>query len=992
MRRSVCLTLLCTAALACGAQLDEPKRASTVPSPSQTREVLFDNLRPRSRPVTTASAEAQRYFDQGLKFLYAFNHDEAIRSFRQAAELDPSCAMAWWGIAYACGPHINNPAVDPAHARLGSEALAKALELVALAKPAERSLIEAVAKRYADPMPADRAPLDHAYADSMRAVYQANQADTDVGALFAEALMNLRPWDFWTRAGQPQPGTEEIIRVLDGVLAKEPNHPLALHLYVHANEASANPGKADVAADRLRDLEPRLAHLVHMPSHIDVRRGRWKEAEQTNEKAIAADEAYRKVRPTQGFYRIYMLHNRHMLAFAAVMRGESVRAIRAIDEMIAAVPPDWARENAALADGALAMPLELRMRFGRWEEILAAPEPESIFPTARAFRHLLRGSALTATGKVTEARAELQAFLGAKKLVSDTATIVVNKATDVLGVAEQLLTGEILYREGKTDEAFAALREAVKREDALRYAEPPDWIIPVRHALGAALLQSRRYGEAEQVYRDDLKRHPENGWSLFGLARSLELSGNAEEARTVRSRFEKAWADADIKLSSSCFCQPGLASSGEPAAPSGWTTSAPRYELRPKFSYQPHGGRDGKGAFVIAADDRDGLDGWWTTKVSVKGGRHFRFHAARKAEGKTLARQSAVVRIVWQDDGGRSVSLDLPAVTGYLKGWKPTAEPEYPTDKQTDAQGWTEVSDTYRVPLKATQAVIELHLQWPPPGGRIEWSGVSFEETSPPAGRKVRLAAAHFRPSGKSAAANREEARPLIAQAAREKADLIVLGETLTYYGLGKTPVDTAEPVPGPTTKYFGALAKENNLYIVLSVFERDGHLVYNTAVALGPDGALVGKYRKVCLPRGEVAAGIAPGHDYPVFDTRFGKLGMMVCYDGFFPEVARELANRGAEVIAWPVWGCNPLLASARACENHVYVVSSTYEDIARNWMITAVYGHDGLPIVHAETFGTIIVTEVDLDQRLQWNSLGDFKAELPRHRPPPNSDRPHE
>jgi tetratricopeptide (TPR) repeat protein len=559
MGRTILFGLLAAASWVVGARADGPGAAPASPPPDQrTREPLFDGLGPRSRRVTTASGEAQRYFDQGLKFVYAFNHDEAIRSFRQAAALDASCAMAWWGVAYACGPHINNPKIDERHAREGSDALGRALGLAAGAGPVERALIEALAKRYADPQPDDRAPLDRAFADAMRAIWEENPGDADVGALYAEALMDLRPWDLWARDGRPQPGTEEVVKVLEAVLAREPDHPLALHLYIHAQEASTHPGKADDAADRLRELQPGLAHLLHMPSHIDVRRGRWEEAERANERAIAADEAYRRVRPDQGFYRIYMLHNRHMLAFAATMRGESGRAIRAIDAMIAAVPPDWARQNAALADGALAMPLELRMRFGRWDEVLAAPEPDAIFPTARALRHAVRGTALAATGKVAEARDELAAFREAKKLVPDTAVIVVNKAVDVLGVAEHLLAGEILDREGKPEEAFAALREAVRREDALRYAEPPDWIIPVRHALGAALMQHGRLGEAERVYRDDLERHPENGWSLFGLARSLELQGKADEARRVRAKFEKAWADADVELSSSCFCQPGV--------------------------------------------------------------------------------------------------------------------------------------------------------------------------------------------------------------------------------------------------------------------------------------------------------------------------------------------------------------------------------------------------------------------------------------------------
>ena len=508
--------------------------------------------------MATASADAQRYFDQGLKFLYAFNHDEAIRSFRQAATLDPTCAMAWWGVAYACGPHINNPTVDEPHAHEGSEALAKARERAPGASPvealADRRPHEAI-RRSPARRPETAGPgVCKRHARGLEGEpwgHRRRRAS-------AEALMDIRPWDLWTHDGQPQPGTDEVIQVLKAVLAKEPDHPLALHLYIHAQEVSPHPGEADAAADRLRNLQPGLAHLVHMPSHVDVRRGRWKEAELANEKAIAADEAYSKVRPSQGFYRIYMLHNRHMLAFVAVMRGESGRALRVIDEMIATVPPDWARQNATLADRVLAMPLELRMRFGRWDEVLAAPEPDVIFPTARAFRHALRGAALAATGKVAEARTELEAFVEAKKRVPDSATIVVNKAVDVLGVAEHLLTGEVLYREGKPDEAFAALREAVRREDALRYAEPPDWSIPVRHALGAALIRSDLYGEAERVYRGDLERNPENGWSLFGLARSLELQGKADEARRVRARFAKAWADADVKLSSSCFCQSGV--------------------------------------------------------------------------------------------------------------------------------------------------------------------------------------------------------------------------------------------------------------------------------------------------------------------------------------------------------------------------------------------------------------------------------------------------
>lgn len=525
---------------------------------AEQREPVLEGLGAYRRAVTTNSDAAQRYFDQGLNLLFAFNHDEAARAFRQAAALDPSCAMAWWGVAVSQGPHINRPIVEAAQAKVAMDALRKARSPEARASDVERALIEALATRCVVDPPKDRLPLDRAYADAMLALWKRNPKDAEIGVLTAEALMNLRPWDLYTQEGQPQPGTEAIVALLDEVLKLCPDHPMANHLYIHAVEGSTRPERAVAAADRLRDLQPGLSHNVHMPSHIDVRLGRWKAAEEANRKAIAADRKFLALRKDPGFYGLYIAHNYHMLGYAAMMRGESRTAIEAIDEMIARVPQEWAKTHAEIADGYLAMPLEVRMRFGRWDEILAAPEPPELFPLARALRHYARAVALAAKGEVEDARSEQKNFHEARARVPEARTFGNNKASDLLAIAEHFMAGEIAYRAGRHDEAFKALCEAARIQDGLRYSEPPDWILPVRHALGAALLQSRRFAEAEAVYREDLKQLPNNGWSLYGLYRALELQGKDEEASKVRARWEEVWQDADVTLSSSCFCLPGV--------------------------------------------------------------------------------------------------------------------------------------------------------------------------------------------------------------------------------------------------------------------------------------------------------------------------------------------------------------------------------------------------------------------------------------------------
>jgi len=542
------------------ASCNRPAPPSPSPSPlAESAVPHYQGLGDHKRKVTTASPEAQQYFDQGLAFLFAFNHDEAIRSFQRAADIDPSCAMADWAIALANGPHINFPLVPPDRAKAAWEALTKAQANAAKGTDTERALIEALAARYANPQPEDRAPLDTAYADAMRKVWAAHPDDADVGALFAESMMDLRPWNLWTHDKKAEPGTEEVIQTLQAVLKVDPMHPLGNHLYIHALEMSPTPELAVEAADRLRNLQPAMGHNVHMPSHIDVLLGRWAKAAAQNEAAIAADAEFRKVAPKkQGFYRVYMAHNQHMLTFAAMMQGRKERSLSAIKQMVADMPEDWIKENAGMVDGFVGAPYEVMLRFGAWDDALAAPEPPDYLPLTRSLRHYARGVALAAQGKAKEARDEQKLFVEAKAKIPADSMMSNNTSMAIAELAGSVLEGEVSYREGKVDAGLKALRDGVVKEDALHYDEPPGWIQPVRHALGAALMQAGKFKEAEKVYRDDLEIRPENGWSLYGLSRALKAQKRNDEAAAIEGRFNDAWRDADIKLSSSCLCLPGV--------------------------------------------------------------------------------------------------------------------------------------------------------------------------------------------------------------------------------------------------------------------------------------------------------------------------------------------------------------------------------------------------------------------------------------------------
>lgn len=518
---------------------------------------LFQNMGGHTRTITTSSPHAQEHFNQGLAWLYGFNHDEAIRSFQKAQRADPSCAMAWWGEAYARGLHINNPQMGDEQSRLAYRAARQALRRIGTASPVERTLIRAVEQRYAWPVPEDRRPLDEAYAAAMGDAYRAFPNDSDVGALYAESLMNLQPWDMWTHDGQPKHRTLEIVDVLEHVMAIAPDHPGANHFYIHAVEASPWPERATPAAERLSTLVPGSGHLVHMPSHIFIRTGRYSDAAASNERAIAADEAYFAVAPPPDFYSLYFLHNVHFLAYASMMEGQYATALAAARKIEREIPEEFLRKNVGFADGFMPTTLHVMVRFGKWDDILGEPEPPEWRLLSRAEWHYARAVALANLRRIDEARRELARFESVAGEIGDGWYMGNNPATSVIGIARNMAAGEIAFKSGERERAFALLREAVAMEDLLVYDEPPGWMQPVRHALGALLLADGRASEAEEVYRKDLERHANNGWALIGLQQALAAQGRTAEADAIRPALEAAWARADVRPTASCYCHDG---------------------------------------------------------------------------------------------------------------------------------------------------------------------------------------------------------------------------------------------------------------------------------------------------------------------------------------------------------------------------------------------------------------------------------------------------
>jgi tetratricopeptide (TPR) repeat protein len=547
------MTLFAVLALAgCGSRNGDGEPAT--PDAKPRREApLFNNLGDHQHSVTTRSATAQQYFNQGLILAFAFNHAESARAFQAAQRLDPDCAMCFWGEALALGPNINAPMFPEAVPRAWAAAQ-KAQELASLVTPREQAYIRALQARYREKPPEDRSGLDRDYRDAMRKLVQEYPDDLDAAALYAEAIMDTTAWNYWEPDGEPGPQTAELLRVLEDVLREAPNHPLALHLYIHAVEASGDPARGEAAADRLATLVPGAGHMVHMPAHIYMRVGRYADAADINARAAAADESYITQCRAQGFYpAAYYPHNVHFLWWAATAEGRADVAIGAAHKLTQLVTPDMVRQYAVV-EPLLAVPQLALLQFGRWDALLAEPAPLPEFPLASALAGYAQGMALTAKGDLPKAAQKLEALRGIARTAKwDTYAVYQVPAEQIVEIAELLLDAELRLRAGDKGGGIERLRKAVARQDALPYMEPPYWDYSIRQSLGKTLLTVGLARDAEQVYREDLRRHPRNGWSLFGLEQALRAQGKTASADEVKRRFEQAWARADIKLVASRF-------------------------------------------------------------------------------------------------------------------------------------------------------------------------------------------------------------------------------------------------------------------------------------------------------------------------------------------------------------------------------------------------------------------------------------------------------
>jgi tetratricopeptide (TPR) repeat protein len=556
MKRPVVLVLFVVLAFAGGFALYRSfQRGDTAPPPvtEPIGATLLDGLGDYSKPVSTKNAEAQRWFNQGLMLTYGFNHDAAERSFLKATELDPECAMCWWGSALVLGPHVNS-GMDPSNNAKAWERLQRAQKLASKAPEAEQAYIQALTARYAENPPANRRPLDEAYATAMSALVQKLPNDLDAATLHAESLMNLQPWDYWDGEGNPKGNTAQVVTQLESVIERNADHAGALHLYVHAVEASNQPERGVAAADRLRELIPGSGHLVHMPAHIYARVGRYHDAVIANQKAIAADDAYLAMcRPLPGVYPLgYVPHNHHFLWFAATMEGASNIALEAAkatssrtsDPKLMRTPGFEAMQVFSLT------PLFAKVRFGRWQDVEGTPRPEGDLPYMVAMWHYAQGIAAVRQHKIEDAKRHHEAVVEGTRNPALEKMMVWDRypVTHGVRIAERLLTAELAREQKDYAAATSALKEAVALEDAIPYDEPPGWHAPVRQTLGAVLLQAKKPADAQAVFLEELRRNPENGWSLYGLEQSLRAQGRKQEANEVAERFKRAWANADVEL------------------------------------------------------------------------------------------------------------------------------------------------------------------------------------------------------------------------------------------------------------------------------------------------------------------------------------------------------------------------------------------------------------------------------------------------------------